>query len=131
LRFVIAWAEIDIRTIIFILFGPVPALSLITTRSPELGCLGLSLNELPTFLYNRVHAYQPSGMLVIVLVLPFSGLILRLYAEGNDNEKTDPSLSVAMYRKAADLDHARAQARLALLLWCGGLDGIRQVRTSH
>ena len=32
-----------------------------------------------------------------------------------------------MYRKAADLDHARAQARLALLLWCGGLEGIRQV----
>lgn len=47
----------------------------------------------------------------------------QYYEEGIDNETTDTPLAVIMFRKAADMGHPRAQARLACLLWrgCGGL----------
>jgi len=41
------------------------------------------------------------------------------YREGLGNEKVDVQLAVVMFRKAADFDHPRAQAKLACLLWCG------------
>jgi hypothetical protein len=49
------------------------------------------------------------------------------YEEALENEKVDMSLCMAMFRKAADLDHGKAQARLACLLWCGN-EGVRQDR---